>query len=203
VSKPIKIVVESIGRLVGYMCGECRTLYDTPDNFEPSDAEEWALSRAHECCVPRACDVCSIPLGRRFPASCSDCMFAEARKRKQNALDKATKVAAKDYDGGVFWSDVGPQEGYFVSVDDMLAHCEDEGVDPPAMVWGSRKVPFSLSAETILEHALEDHHEGAGEQITTAEGKRLQAFLDEWAEAQNINSFEEDRDIAVVVGEVK
>lgn len=123
---------------------------------------------------------------------------AEAR-REAESFAKATKIDAKDYTGWVSWPGVGNGEGYFESIDALLGQCKTSGVPTPPFVWACTPEPFKLNADWILDQALEEHYDGARGEISDAEEKRLQAFLDEWAAAQKIVSWHEDRTRAVLL----
>ena len=56
----------------------------------------------------------------------------------------------------------------------------------PEFVWACTPKPLKLDADGILDQALEEHFDGARGNISDAEEARLQAFLDEWAAAQEI-----------------
>jgi hypothetical protein len=123
----------------------------------------------------------------------------EARQEQED-FAKATKIDAKDYSGWVSWPRVWPkEEGFFESVDDLIRYCADHELNSPTFVWACTPDPLKLDADWILDQALEEHHDGARGEISASEEKRLQAFLDVWAAAQNIVSWHEDRTRAVMM----
>jgi hypothetical protein len=120
-------------------------------------------------------------------------------RNEQEYFAKATKIDAKDYTGWVSWPGHGPNNGYFKSVDELLTFCANNKLDAPQWVWACTPEPLKLHADWILDQALEEHYDGARGEISDAEEKRLQAFLDEWAMAQKIVSWHEDRTRAVLL----
>lgn len=196
---PVEVVVRESGKLVGYACGECGRFYAAPVFLDEEAARSEALANTEQCCTPRVCEKCSAPMGERLWLVCPPCVKQAEEDRDRDAFDKATKVNAADYDGWVSWSDHGPNEGYFASVDDLLTYCEDEGCTLPAYVWGCSELPFHMSAERAIEDALDEHYEEARHKIADTEVERLQAFLDEWCEKQEVKSYFEDRGTAVMI----
>lgn len=120
-------------------------------------------------------------------------------RMERNYFDKATKVDAVTYEGWVFWTNRGPQDGFFHSVEDLRNYCSSSGEDLPEFVWACTKETFRLDADRILDDATEDHHDDARSEISASEEARLQAFLDEWSAAQNIVSWHDDRSRAVML----
>lgn len=118
----------------------------------------------------------------------------------QKAFEKATKINAAEYIGWVSWPKHG-DDGFFESVDAVRKHCAAQGLALPTFVWACLRDPFRLNADWILDQALEEHHDGARGEVSSAEELRLQAFLDEWVAAQGIVSWHEDRSRAVMLGE--
>lgn len=58
---------------------------------------------------------------------------------------------------------------------------------------------LSMNAEHVIENALDEHHEEARHKIADSEVERLQVFLNEWCAAQDVKSYFEDRDTAVII----
>lgn len=119
-------------------------------------------------------------------------------RMEREAFEKATKIDAKDYTGWVSWPGHG-DDGYFESVEALIEHCASHELNSPRYVWACIPQPFKLDADEILDNALEEHFDGARGEISKSEEKRLQAFLDEWAAAQKIVSWREDRTRAVML----
>jgi hypothetical protein len=119
-------------------------------------------------------------------------------RQDREAFEKATKVDAKDYTGWVSWPTHGPDEGFFESIEALRKYCAGYCA-LPTFVWACTREPLSLNANWILDQALEEHHDGAWGEASSAEELRLQAMLDEWAAAQGIVSWNEDRSRAVML----
>lgn len=117
----------------------------------------------------------------------------------REAFDKATKIDAKDYTGWVSRPGHDEDEAYFESVEALLVYCADNELPRPAFVWACKSFALHVNADFILEQALEEHAENAGDSITTTEVERLQAFLDEWAAKQDVVSWDKDRERAVMI----
>lgn len=120
-------------------------------------------------------------------------------KRRAEAFEKATKIPAAEYTGWVSWPGCVGDDGYFESVQELLNHCAKTGKPAPTFVWACKPIPLHLDAEGIVDQALEEHHEGAKDFISNAEMERLQVLLDEWAKAQGVTSWCEDRTRAVMI----
>lgn len=115
-------------------------------------------------------------------------------RMEQEAFAKATKIDAKDYTGWVSWAKHGDDgDGFFESINELRSYCVNNKLVVPEYVWACIPEPFKLNADWILNQALEEHHDGARGEISKVEEERLQAFLDEWAAAQEIVSWHEDR----------
>ena len=117
---------------------------------------------------------------------------------QREAFAKAKKIAAKDYTGWVSVPGFG-KDGFFNSIDELREHCKKFDVPVPEFVWSCTPKPLKLDADGILDQALEEHFDGARGNISDAEEARLQAFLDEWAAAQEIVSWHEDDSRAVIL----
>lgn len=196
---PVEVVVRESGQLVGYACGECSRFHIAPAFLDAEGARLEALGNANRCCAPRACDTCQAPLGERRNLLCFPCEQKAREDRSRECFDAARKVDAAGYDGWVSWPDHGPNEGYFASVDDLLAYCADEGVEPPAYVWGCLELAFQINAHDVIENALEEHHEEAKYKISDESIGELQEFLVAWCAKQDVKSYYEDRSTAVII----
>ena len=119
-------------------------------------------------------------------------------RREREAFTKATKIAANDYTGWVSVPGFGT-DGFFKSINELREHCKKFDVPVPEFVWACTPEPLKLDADGILDQALGDHSDGARGNISDAEEARLQAFLDEWAAAQEIVSWHEDNSRAVIL----
>jgi hypothetical protein len=103
-------------------------------------------------------------------------------------------IQAKDHVGWVYWKGHGDKDGYFRSVAELIEWCADQEIALPQFVKACRAFGLELDAEYIIDCALENHHEDAGENITDAERAELQKLLDEWSKRTGVISYEETND---------
>lgn len=126
-----------------------------------------------------------------------------------SGFEAAKKIPAREYKGWVVWPDApvssssGTTGDYFRSVDELVEACADEGIVLPAFVWATREVHLALDADSILESALEEHHEEARAGISREAERDLQDMLDAWAARPDakVTTYVEDRTCAVVFGD--
>jgi hypothetical protein len=95
----------------------------------------------------------------------------------------------------------GPGESgeWWPSVAALLEACTEAHQDPPPYAWGCSLTPFTMSARSLLEDALEGHHEGASDEISTDARTELQALLDAWCAKQKVQTWEHDFSTVVVL----
>lgn len=177
-------------RVIAYACCDCRSYY-----LSESDALT--------CCRCRACGAKTT----MYFLTCQDCSKREyeERTRKSNEvmkakLDAAEAVPESEYEGMIYCSEgYGPQDGYFVDGDELRDYCLDNDREPPSRVWACHKVPLRIMAEHAIEGALDDHHDGASDEISEADEDRLQKLLDEWCDSVGVVSWQAERNKAVIL----
>lgn len=92
----------------------------------------------------------------------------------------------------VFYSKYfGQNEGFFEDWDIFFDEWLDEAKDKecpvrPEYVWITEPEEFSVDAHDICERATEDLYEGAYEDISEEDFKRLQSFLDDWCKSSGV-----------------
>lgn len=118
---------------------------------------------------------------------------------EKERYDRAEKIAPDAYEGWVFWEDHGDDEGYFVSVAGLLSWCKGYAVQPPAYVFACIPMTMSMNAEWIIQDALEEHHEDAGDSISQESRDELQALLDAWCKKQTVKTWFVDRQRVVIL----
>lgn len=151
---------------------------------------------------PQLCKSCDR--ARRFKAMCEQ--LSKAREIKPGDPEFAQMTyfyvdhdlyPTVPYDG--IWVD-SPEE-YLEQIEDGQFDSQDENGEMVAPEWpdelwcfGSKEIKFKLTADYILENAINDHFdEDAWEQIDNVDTARLQALLDEWVNSiGGISSFEPD-----------
>lgn len=161
------------GRSAGvFYCSECMLMYRTGE-----------LQWAEDCCKPKRCTMCDVELEKKWSWTvCSGCRFAQDDARIQALWDKATKVDAREYDGGVYDEDA---DKYHDDIDAFLEWLYDESDEPPSTwprVFATMPMDFRIDAYHIAEHAFEETHEDAWDQKDPGAIEELQALLDPWCE---------------------
>lgn len=184
-AEPLELVLKSdAGHTVAWACGACRYV-----------ARDEAAAR--ECCEPYDCSGgCGAKLPKKeHRTRCDACMDRDCTAREQAKYDKARKVPLAEYQAeGLFVDD-----RWFHDFDELADHYDGDDEARPAWAWGCTPIGFGLDADQAIEGALEEHHEEAGDNISDAERKRLQSFLDEWAVAQKITSYQCDESTVVLL----
>jgi hypothetical protein len=183
--EPVELF-NKVGVSAGWKCSGCFLLYPTEAN---------AFTEAQKCCELRLCK-CGLVL-QKFRIKCDVCSRKEQDERcfrkEMSLFDKAKKLKPDEWDEPVF--DRGM--GYYFSLEDFLDSCEEKHT----WVWCSKRVEFEPDVDHMIENALDQHHEDAGEQISSANWKELEDFVKEWAKKINIVSHEIDYSQCVVIGE--
>jgi hypothetical protein len=143
-----------------YYCGKCRHVARTQ-------------AEAEQCCKPRVCACGKKTEG--YWTVCHDCREKAERAKEAKRFADAEKLTA--WDGPVFAEGIGPQDGFFETVDDLTEHCEDNGMSLPPYVWPCDKVPFAVvDFDDIVEAAAYEDFD-AGDLSGTAELKAaIEAF---------------------------
>jgi predicted RNA-binding Zn-ribbon protein involved in translation (DUF1610 family) len=176
-------------KVIGYACPECRLFFST-SIFRGCRPEESSKRAAAEHCNRRcqACDV-KLPKERLTYTHCPDCRVKLAEQSEREAFDNAEKIHESAWGGPVYWDGHGPDDGHFTSVDAVREYCEDHGLDLPRYVNATEPHRLHLDADSILDSALEEHHEGAYDQCDV---DGLQKLLNGWCTAQKVTSYHED-----------
>lgn len=143
--------------VVYYVCGKCKLVHETADE-------------ADRCCYCSSCGV-ELPLPASGSSSgqlCRGC-WVERRDRRYADLLLAAAEVSDDYDGPVFLEGFGSGncgDGCWSSLDDLIEHLEDllacgeiKRTKWPSRAFCAEKVPVELSVDSVLESALDDHHE--------------------------------------------
>lgn len=154
-------------------------------------------------CCDRHCEACGVSIhSRSCYVFCDPCRAKREAEREAERFAEATKVPEAEYADEWVYSEThqgGGREGYWPDVESLRDWCEGEGVASPAYVWACTPLDLSMHADSAIESALDEHHDDAGSEISDAEVRRLQDFLDEWCDAQGIRSYHTDYKRAVVL----
>jgi hypothetical protein len=199
---PHEIVLKAYpDKIIAYACADCGAMYATT-MFGGGEggriaAHHAAQSHCHHFCT------CGTPVvvGR---TSCNACWLLRLQEREQEVFEAAKKVTIEEYpDQPVYWDGslhgmmIG--DGYFLNIEEFLDRCEEEGVDLPPYVWATRATTLAMSADFLLEHAMQEHHEGARDTLPTDAETELQEILDEWCSKQKTLTWEADYKMAVLL----
>lgn len=175
-----------------YACGGCGRAY-SPKSYAAlyNLAHEAAQSAAEDCCAPRCCRECGVEV-ENYRTMCRPCGdLVRLRKAKPIPERQWTDpVECEGVPGG--WGD-----GFFRDIDDLLESCEDHEVEVPAYCWPCTAKPLALDPDQLLEHAVDDMHEDAMDQIEAAD--ELVAFIEAWNAKQTCRSWCPDMSRVVVL----
>lgn len=170
--EPIELFTKEGKSTQIWACGECRIVH----------REEEA---ARQCCRPRRCDACGVEVEPRTFLQCEACRNAQQEAWQQQRWDKAEKVPLKSYDGPIYDDD---HDRFFHDSDDLQEAIED-GEYQPGRLYACKTFGLHFDAHDLLEHAVQDHHEDAFDQVSHESLTKLQGMLDEWAREQPVESW--------------
>jgi len=151
-----------------YKCSECKNI--------------WANKKmADKCCTRKHCEDCNTVLPSKwYRTVCEPC-------HEKRVFDRAEKLTPEQWDGWVQSDKIGCNEGYFESVDALIDHCEDEGVDVPEWVFCCTSERHQVDADYALEHMLVDAYEDARSALVDED--EFYAFIEQWNAKQTVESF--------------
>lgn len=167
-----------------FFCGKCRRVAKT----EPE---------ADKCCKPTLCE-CGSEC-QQYYTTCKKCMERNRLKKKAKRLEDAEKVS--EWGGWIFADGIGPQDGYFESVDALLEYCDDEDhIEVPSYAWTCKPQQFArASIGDITEGIYEDSYEDFDSSQLNGVAELGEA-IDVFNEAnKNILSYSPDYRKAVVI----
>ena len=136
------------------------------------------------------CEYCGkiMPRGRLL---CNCEAVSEARRQEEDKKLLEALKKAEEFDSDALGSRFGMcysenyrhNEGYFAEWEDFFDSLDDDNDDShPEYVWGTIKTEMSLNADSIIENAIDDFYEDAGDEISDAARAELQQFLNDWCE---------------------
>lgn len=180
---------------VGWACPVCKIIYNASTfGGSPSILEEgsdiWQEAKEH-CC--RKCTDCGAEMKRQGWTICDKCRQAKDAKKEQELFDKAVKVDPATYEGFVCLPN---GETFYDSYQTFLEEDDDLA---PEFLWACLPTEFKLNSEAIVSSELEEHYEGAFDQIGDKELQVLQELLDEWAKRQHVVSWHIDHTRVLLV----
>lgn len=193
--EPLEIVVKDRpDEAVGFACSSCGIMFTTRMFGSGPGSKDTARQSALFHCAPKEC-ACGKAIDRKYWTICTECSDRKEAEKLHDRFEKAAKVSVEDYDGPIYWPD-GPSgsmgEGFYTSLDEMLDVYEAEGMDLPPYVWAAKSYELKMDASSLLENALEQHHEDAHEHLEAGAEEELQTLLDFFCQKQKIKSWEVD-----------
>lgn len=155
-----------------------------------------SVAASCDCAEPRPC-ACGRGERHRFSERCPVCHNESHEARERAAWEKATKIAADQYDGPVF-DDEDDDAPMYLGIGDLLDHHEDAGIAVAHRVYAAVPKHMEMHAGVIVEHALEDFHEDAASDVSDAAIAELQELLDAWCKKHRVTTWVPDYTRAIV-----
>ena len=185
----LELVVRGEEAPVAYACKDCGALFSA----RIEDARQLA---ADHC--SRTCRCGGVLVGDL--ALCARCTLDERRDREDRLFGKAVQVQVEDYpDEPVYWEgQVGTMgTGFFLNIDELLDHCDEESLDWPKYVWACQAKPLQITAEAVLQAAEEE--QSGTDDISAESIDELRQLLEAWASKQKYRSWVPDFGRAVLL----
>lgn len=194
--EPFPLVIQGTAKPVAYACPGCGALFTTymfggGPSSDPA-AKHMASTHCHRFCG------CGASLNKSR-TKCDACWGQSLAEREKKVFEKAKRLTIEEYPNQAVYWDGGIGDGLFLNIDDLLDRCEEEGVDLPEYAWAAKEVPLAMNADWLIERALEEHGEGAREEIADKNVPELQNLLDSWCTRQDLKSWQPDYTTAVLL----
>jgi hypothetical protein len=178
---------------IGWACPECKTYYPVVGH---RPTPESARQAAEDCCH-RPCEGCGVDMGDSSGwTHCAACREKREQSRYRERVAKAKSVAWKDYhQQAVFCEEL---DALYTDLDELREElvqawvCCKMSLDEPPVLWGCTPRPLRLDAEDLLYGELEDHYEGASDDLDPKVCARLQRMLDKVCCDLDITSYDVD-----------
>jgi hypothetical protein len=178
-----------------YLCGKCGAYRDIGfapiadgkgHTFTPEERLKLTEASAERCCNYK-CNKCGVAT-KQFFNECDKCRDArwDSERIEKEAAAFAKAKERTDYAGPFMFND-----RYFADMEAVLDHCECRDIEVPEYLWVPEEMVLSMDADNIIESALEEHYEGADDNIDKDARKELQNRLDAWCVKQCIRSYYE------------
>lgn len=194
--EPYPLVIKGATQPVAYACRTCGALFTTylfgGGHTGCLAAEHVASTHCWHFCA------CGIYL-RKGRTKCDGCWGQILADNEKKAFALARKLTIEEYPNQEVYWDGGIGDGFFLDVSDLLDRCEEESLDIPPYAWAAKEVPLAMNADWLLERALEEHGEGAREEIAEKDLPELQVLLDKWCLRQDLKSWQPDYSTAVLL----
>jgi len=157
-----------------WQCAKCHAYYLVEHIAESccTKKAEWPAK------PPRLCK-CGAEIEYSNELHCQAC-------KELSRFGRAEKLDG--YDGWINADGYGYNEGYFESVAELLEHCEDEGVAPPAYAYACDKIQWpGIDIDAVLENEFKEYHEDATDSLVAYQ--ELRSFIAEWNKKQDLVSY--------------
>jgi len=158
-----------------------------------------------ECCAPKVCTRCGVEFPRNWLGNtCSRCQGVDFEERLQRAWDAAPKIDGDAWDGPIVTDHgEGSGDGYWSDLDSLRDWLEEEDLTlADVRCYATQPIKMRMDADAIVEWSLDDHYEGAYDDISDTAKAELQALLDAWCEKHGVTSHVEDNRRALEFSEV-
>lgn len=176
--------------IVAYKCSKCGAAYQS-------------RKHAEKCCMPKICEDCGCEIPHNsYYVVCDSCRSKREAVKEKERFNKAKHYTFEDAPESSYqcmYSEVyGTNEGYFFDLDELEEYCQENDIEIPEYVWGTKLTKISMDADSIIESACEELHEDAEDQIDDRE--ELQEILDKWCEKQSgTDTYYVDYSVAILI----
>jgi hypothetical protein len=202
-AEPFELQIRGHDKTVALACGTCGAVLPLASALS-EEARAAAYARAREHCTPRRCERCPDPTPGHHLRFCENCRQQWELEKEGARFDKAKKVKAEEWSDPVYWEGHSGSlgDGYFADVDEVLDHCEQEGVDLPGFVWGRKERNLELNAEDVLTRLLESQDYELDEHpvLEPESVEEFQKALDGWVanKRASLQTWDSSNEVAVV-----
>lgn len=177
-----------------YKCGNCGSVFIS---------EEYA----EKCCRPKHCEKCGAEMPHNsYYTLCEKCRAEKEATKEKERFEKAKHYTFDNVPQSsiiMLYSDsYGENEGYFDDLEQLEDYCEENDIEMPGYVWGTRCERISMDAGSIIENACEELHEDAYDWIGKESEEELQETLNKWCEKQSgTDTYYVDYKVAIILKE--
>lgn len=196
-----------------WMCGQCGRLHNRTyqavgdgkgRQYTEAERDEFGRLAAVQCCDYR-CEVCGEKV-KPFHGLCdthhSEKWAAESLQREAARFAAAKKLTEEQF----LSSDASENPLYDGHGDhwfsDLDAVADYDGDERPAYLWCSMPIQWVPDVAGWLDDKMHDlYHEGAADEISAVEWKRLEQVVEAWWAEVKPTSYDPDYRRCVVLGE--
>lgn len=201
-NKPIHIT-QKVPKENEQLCHKCDGtgwLYIENDNGEKY------ISKCSDCYdgILTLCDRCGKP--KRGMCMDSECRVKREAEAELNRFNKAKKYTCKNCPKEsceMYYSELYDyNEGYDYTLD-WIDDYEKDNDTKVKYVWGTKRIPFTLDCDSMIEYALEESYEDTIDRINDEERAKLEVACDEFVKAHDgsLDTYNVDYDICILLEE--